>query len=95
MDEWILQLSLGGLAGLGVAVTGYATVLKTEKFELPKFALTVGIGVVSGAALSTGFLNIDALLMLFQAAGLGIIAQNVAKSVYRYFQTTPAEEKKK
>lgn len=89
MDEWIIQIALGGIAGLGVALTGYATVLKTEKFEFPKFALTVGIGAISGAALSTGFLNVDALIMIFQAAGLGIIAQNVVKSVYRYFQTTP------
>jgi len=94
MEEIFIQLGMGALGGLFIAGAGYLKVIKTEAFELKKLFITLGIGVVSGAALFSGYFSYDVLLALLSMMGLTAIGQDTLKAVYAYFTTDRAGNKK-
>lgn len=83
MTEMLLTVGIGALAGAAVGLSGYLKVLKQEEFEWEKAGVTVVIGCISGAVIYSGIIDYSVLVMLFEAAGLGVIAENVIKGVIR------------
>lgn len=88
-----LEIELGVLAGLTVAVSGYLQAYakvdkdgKREKFSIDKFTITVLLGLVAGGLL--GSINmVDSGIAIFLAsAGIVAIIDSLVKTFLRSVQ---------
>ncbi len=85
-----LEVELGILAGLAVAVSGYLQAFsksdssgKREKFSIDKFTTTVLIGVLAGGLISFVNLNGSAVTIFLSSAGIVAIVDSLVKVFLR------------
>lgn len=85
-----LEIELGVLAGLAVAVSGYLQAYSKvddkgnrEKFSIDKFTTTVLIGVVAGGFLASINLPNSSISIFLASAGIVAIVDSLIKSFLR------------
>ena len=93
LDFLPLDIELGILAGLAVAISGYLQAYskvdkggKREKFSIDKFTITVLLGVIAGGLLSSINMIDSGVAIFLASAGIVAIVDSLVKTFLRSLQ---------